>query len=333
MLIVKKLPGGMYPRITQAPMSTYAEFLNFFRDGQTIDDNTNLTTDYTIPNAMFRVSIASGYLTKTTNMAIPDEFLADCVLTAAGAELIQTAMDRKFCELAIAEAQKSKPENDGELHPHVGAVVVKDSKILATGYRGESGEGNHGEYCALKKLNAADVQGATVYTTLEPCTERKPPKKPCTERLIESKVTRVVYGMADKHESVYGHSSLVEAGIEIGFFPNDLMPELLALNKEWSDSLRSKQGFPRPNETKAIANASYYKPGTSMRDNIRLVVRPPREVGVGFYTVEDMDKTVLAFARTLEKIGVEWCRIDTQKVIIEKRIRQTSGSSNPLLNL
>jgi len=41
---------------------------------------------------------------------------------------------------------------------YVGVVIVKDGKILATGYRGESGSGDHGEYCALKKLNGADVQ-------------------------------------------------------------------------------------------------------------------------------------------------------------------------------
>jgi pyrimidine deaminase RibD-like protein len=67
----------------------------------------------------------------------------------------------------------------------VGVVIVKDGKILATGHRGESGDGNHGEYCALKKLNEADVQGATVYTTLEPCSKRKPPKISCAKRLIE----------------------------------------------------------------------------------------------------------------------------------------------------
>ncbi len=115
--------------------------------------------------------------------------------------------------------------------------------------------------------------------------------------------------MADKDESVYGHSSLVEAGIEIGFFPNDLMQELLALNKNWSDSLRVKPIVP-PNDTNAIANVSYYKPGTSMMENIHLVVRSPKDAG-GFYTIEDAVKNVLAHGRTLEEIGVEWRRIDT----------------------
>jgi hypothetical protein len=68
-----------------------------------------------------------------------------------------------------------------------------------------------------------------------------------------------------------------------------------------------------------------------MTDNIHLFVRPPKEVG-GFFTVEDAAKNVLAYGRTLEEISVEWRRIDTHKVIVEKLIRQSAGSSNRLLN-
>jgi pyrimidine deaminase RibD-like protein len=75
---------------------------------------------------------------------------------------------------------------------------------------------------------------------LEPRSKRKPPKISCAKRLIDCKVARVVFGMPDKDEDVYGFSSLAEAGIEIGLFPKDLMQELLALNKEWSDSRRSE---------------------------------------------------------------------------------------------
>jgi pyrimidine deaminase RibD-like protein len=203
------------------------------------------------------------------------------------------------------------------------------------GYRGETGEGRHAEFCALKKINDdvdnVDLSSCTVYTTLEPCSERKPPKKPCTERLIASKVARVVYGVADKHESVYGHSSLVEAGIEIGFFPNDLMQELLILNKGWSDSLRLKQGVPPPNDTSHLANVSYYKPGTSMADNTHFFVRPPRTAG-GFFTVEDAFRNVVAYGRTPEEVAIEWHRMDKQKVIVEKLVRQSYGNSNRLFN-
>jgi pyrimidine deaminase RibD-like protein len=98
-------------------------------------------------------------------MAIPSEFLVDVSLTKPGSELIQTFFDRKFCEMAIAEARKSVAE-DGRLHPSVGVVIVKDGKILATGYRGESGTGDHGEYCALKKLNETDAFQELVRLTL-----------------------------------------------------------------------------------------------------------------------------------------------------------------------
>jgi pyrimidine deaminase RibD-like protein len=307
--------------------------LNFFRGGLTIDDN--LSADVirnTVQHAMFTTAVMSEHLTRTKNTSIPDEFLVDIHLTKSGLEIIQNVWDRIFSEGAIIQARKSIAEDDGKPHPYVGVVIVKDGNVLATGFRGESGEGDHGEYCALKKLNQADLRGATVYTTLEPCSERNPPKKSCTERLIDAKVARVVSGSADKDESVYGHSTLVEAGIEIGFFPHDLMQELLVLNKTWSDSRRAKQGIPPPNDTSPLANVSYYKLGTSMADNTHFFVRPPKDAG-GFFTVEDAAKTVLAHARTLDEIAIAWHGMDDRKRIVEKLVRQSAGSSHPLLNL
>jgi pyrimidine deaminase RibD-like protein len=243
--------------------------------------------------------------------------------------------DWKFAQMAVEEARKSIAENDGEPHPYVGAVVVKDGKVLATGYRGETGEGRHAEFCALKKINDdvdnVDLSGCTVYTTLEPCSIRKLSKTPCTDRLINGKVARVVYGLADKDETVYGHSSLSEAGVEIGLFPKDLIQELLVLNKKWTDTRRQPEVLPPSNDTAPLANASYYKPGTPMTDNIHLFVRPPKKVG-GFFTVEDAAKNVLAYGRTIEEIAVKWHQIDDQKVIVEKLTRNGYGSSHRLLN-
>ena len=303
---------------------------------------------------MLNISLASGYLTKTRSIAIPHEPLADIFLTPSGSELIQSVVDRKFCEIAVVEARRSVAENDGKPHPFVGAVVVKDGNILATGFRGETGkidDKDHAEFCALKRINSdvdnVDLSGCTVYTTLEPCSHRNSPnKKACATRLINAKVARVVYGMADKDVSVYGHASLDDANIEVGIFPTNLRQELVALNRKWSgtrrideeikrmdEGTRKKPEFlPPPNDTSPLANVSYYKPGTSMADNIHLFVRPPKEGGV-FFTIEDAAKKVLAGGQTLEEIALKWHRIDDEKIIVEKLQRQGSGSSNRLLTL
>jgi pyrimidine deaminase RibD-like protein len=312
--------------------------LDFFRGGHTIDDNLGATVvAATMQAAMLNISVASGYLTKTKSMAIPHDSLADIFLTASGSELIQTTVDRKFCEMAVQLSKNSIAEKDGKLHPCVGVVVVKDGGVVATGFRGETGRGgDHGEFCALKKFNTdvdnVDLSGCTVYTTLEPCTERKTGKTPCASRLINGKVARVVYGLADKDESVYGHHALVEAGIEVWLFPNDLMPELFALNKDWSGTRRKREALPLPNDTSPLATASYYKPGTPMTDNSHFYVRPPKEGG-GFFTVEDAAKKVLAGGQTLEEIALKWRQMDDQKVIVEGLQRQSSGSSHRLLTL
>jgi pyrimidine deaminase RibD-like protein len=333
----KRPPGTIYPQLKEVPTNTYPDFLNFFRHGHTIDDNlAGQATQATLQYKMFETAIATGHLAKSKNKPNPDEFLLDIFLTDAGSEFIQTSFDRKFCEMAIVEAKKSIAEDDGELHPLVGAVVVRNGEVLATGYRGETGEGRHAEFCALKKINNdvnnVDLRGCTVYTTLEPCSSRKPPKTACATRLINAKVSRVVFGMADKDESVYGHVSLLEADIEVSLFPKSLIQELISLNKEWSDTRRRAEVAPSANHTTPLAHASYYKPGTAMENNLHLYVRPPDGVG-GLFTIEDASKTVLAWARTEEDIAFKWRQIDVEKTIREGLERQTSGGRHHLLAL
>ena len=144
--------------------------------------------------------------------------------------------DSKFMRLAIEQARKSISENDNRVHPKVGAVVVKDGQVLSTAYRGEQ-PGNHAEYVALeKKLPDEAVAGATVYTTLEPCTTRNHPKIPCAERLIERKVARVVIGMLDPDDRISGKGQrkLRKAGIITDLFPHDLAMQVEELNREFT---------------------------------------------------------------------------------------------------
>src|SRR6185312_1093487 len=186
MLIHEKLPpGSIYPQVTQFS-TNYLDFLAAFRGGQTIDNNLTATSIANTPQAqILNIAVATGHLVIKGN-PIQGESLLDIFLTDEGAEQILTPQDKQFCKIAVELARKSVAENDGEPHPYVGAVVVKNGDVIATGYRGETGEGRHAEYCALRKINDdvdhVDLSGCTVYTTLEPCSFRKPGKTACADR-------------------------------------------------------------------------------------------------------------------------------------------------------
>ena len=102
-------------------------------------------------------------------------------------------------------------------NPLVGAVVVRDGRVLSTGYHRRYG-GPHAEVEALAPLSNSETRGADLYVTLEPCNHHgKTP--PCTERIIQAGIGRVVVGMADPNPRVTGGgmARLREAGIEVVF--------------------------------------------------------------------------------------------------------------------
>ena len=79
-------------------------------------------------------------------------------------------------------------------NPRVGAVIVKDGKIIAEGWHKKAG-GDHAEVAVLKKVGYNAV-GATLYINFEPCcTYGRTP--PCTKAIIDSGIKRVVTAMTD----------------------------------------------------------------------------------------------------------------------------------------
>ncbi|MBR2773532.1 MAG: bifunctional diaminohydroxyphosphoribosylaminopyrimidine deaminase/5-amino-6-(5-phosphoribosylamino)uracil reductase RibD [Selenomonadaceae bacterium] len=99
-------------------------------------------------------------------------------------------------------------------NPLVGAVIVKDGKIIAEGWHRQAGT-PHAEIHALNM--AGDLsRGATLYVTLEPCSHfgRTPP---CTQAIINAGISRVVAAMSDPNPKVAGHGFelLRAAGIAV----------------------------------------------------------------------------------------------------------------------
>jgi diaminohydroxyphosphoribosylaminopyrimidine deaminase / 5-amino-6-(5-phosphoribosylamino)uracil reductase len=98
--------------------------------------------------------------------------------------------------------------------PSVGAVVVRDGKIVGEG-RTQPIPGPHAEIVALKEAGGLS-EGATVYTTLEPCSHTHY-TGPCADALIAAKVRRVVCPVGDPDSRVDGEGfkKLRDAGIEV----------------------------------------------------------------------------------------------------------------------
>ncbi len=104
-----------------------------------------------------------------------------------------------------------------EPNPMVGAVIVRDGRVLGEGWHQLFG-GPHAEVEALAaaKAGGSDVRGATMYVTLEPCNHHgKTP--PCTEAIIASGIVRVAAAMEDPDKLVAGRglAKLRAAGIEV----------------------------------------------------------------------------------------------------------------------
>jgi diaminohydroxyphosphoribosylaminopyrimidine deaminase/5-amino-6-(5-phosphoribosylamino)uracil reductase len=100
-------------------------------------------------------------------------------------------------------------------NPMVGAVVVRDKSVLSEGYHVQFGS-PHAEAAALAKLSPSNCAGSTLYVNLEPCNHYGK-TAPCTDRIIESGIRRVVIGTEDPNPLVRGKGiqALRTAGIDV----------------------------------------------------------------------------------------------------------------------
>jgi len=122
----------------------------------------------------------------------------------------------------------------------VGAVIVKNGRIIGEGYHIRAGEG-HAEVNAFKNA-VEDVTGATMYVTLEPCSHYgKTP--PCADKIVEKKIGRVVVGALDPNPLVAGRGieKIRNAGIPV--ITGVLAERSIALNEVFMKYIVTKRPF------------------------------------------------------------------------------------------
>src|SRR3972149_3750943 len=140
-------------------------------------------------------------------------------------DMVNQTADERFMRRALSLARRGLGRTSP--NPMVGAVIVKAGQVIAGGYHHAVGK-DHAEIDALKHA-AADVTGATMYVTLEPCAHYgRPP--PGVDAVIAHKLARIVIGMEDPDARVRGRSLVKLEAAGIVTTVGVLEPECRALN-------------------------------------------------------------------------------------------------------
>ncbi|MDD5634054.1 MAG: bifunctional diaminohydroxyphosphoribosylaminopyrimidine deaminase/5-amino-6-(5-phosphoribosylamino)uracil reductase RibD [Candidatus Omnitrophica bacterium] len=123
-----------------------------------------------------------------------------------------TQKDTKYMKTALALAAKAKERTYP--NPMVGAVIVKNGRIIGEGYHRKAGL-PHAEVNAIRRAGKRCV-GADMYITLEPC-DHYGKTPPCTKAIIENGIRRVTFGMRDPNPITAGKGieRLKKAGIRV----------------------------------------------------------------------------------------------------------------------
>ncbi|MBI1911195.1 MAG: bifunctional diaminohydroxyphosphoribosylaminopyrimidine deaminase/5-amino-6-(5-phosphoribosylamino)uracil reductase RibD [Deltaproteobacteria bacterium] len=144
----------------------------------------------------------------------------------------------RFMRAAIKLAKKGVGRTSP--NPAVGAVIVKDNKVISEGYHRKAGL-PHAEAVAISELGKGG-KGATLYVTLEPCCHfgRTPP---CTDAIISAGIKKVVIGMQDPNTLVCGKGTeiLRASGIEV--ITGVLEEECKRLNEPYLKYITTKTPF------------------------------------------------------------------------------------------
>lgn len=141
---------------------------------------------------------------------------------------------RRALELSLKGVGKTSP------NPLVGAVIVKNGKVIGEGYHEYYG-GPHAEVNAINNATE-DVEGATIYVTLEPCSHfGKTP--PCADLLVKKKIKKAVIAMIDPNPHVSGKGIEILRNNEIETVTGILEHDAKKINEIFIKYIKEKKPF------------------------------------------------------------------------------------------
>jgi len=151
--------------------------------------------------------------------------------------VLSTERDHAYLARAIELAERGA----GRVSPNplVGAVVARDGRLLGEGWHDEYG-GAHAEVNAIAACGDADLRGATLYVSLEPCCHhgRQPP---CTDAILTAGLGRVVVGSDDPSSKASGRGLgiLRDDGIQVDVAGGELATRARLLNQAFRKHART----------------------------------------------------------------------------------------------
>lgn len=121
--------------------------------------------------------------------------------------------DTFFMNKAISLAKKGTGHTSP--NPLVGAVIVRDGRIIGKGYHKRFG-GDHAEIAAIKNAGG-DVRDTDLYVNLEPCCHTNKQTPPCTQEIIKRGIRNVFIAAIDPNPEVAGNGveELIRAGVNV----------------------------------------------------------------------------------------------------------------------
>lgn len=229
--------------------------------------------------------------------------------------------DIYYMQLAISEAKKgiytTRP------NPAVGSVIVKDGRIIGTGFHPKAGQ-PHAEVFALRQARDSgfDTQGACAYVTLEPCshTGRTPP---CADALINSGIRRVVVASLDPNPKVAGNGikKLKAAGIEV--VVGVCADEAMALNAGFLKAMATGMPYVRlkmagsiDGRTAMASGESKWITGNEAREDVQKLRAMSAAIITGSGTILADDPLLTVRS---QQLGVAIEQIPAPKIVVVDR--------------